>query len=122
MIATILAVVMLGAPPDSGLYVTFDAVMPDSGNIGTCAKPIMVPLPDGPLWFRYRLFGVPAPNMHTDDSVRCAKRDTVRVFRAVPRMALWIRYAWSYRYGMDGGIVQIHGCARRKLLVPMEAK
>lgn len=117
MIAAILTVVMLGAPPDSGLYVTFQSVMPDSGNIGTCAKPRMVPLPDGPLWFRYRLFGIPAANLYTDDSVRCAKRDTVRVSRAVPRWSAWIRYAWSYRYGMNGGVQQYNGCARPKLLV-----
>ena len=112
MLAAILAIVIAGAPPDSGAYVTWGARMPITDMAGTCRNPVRIAPRGDSIVYRWRVFGVPAANGYQDDSVRVARGDSVNVSMPVPRVTLWICYDWASKFGPPA----IHGCAKRRLL------
>lgn len=110
------ALVYLGNPQKLGPVVQWDARPPRTDASGTCAKPVAVPATRDSLWYKCRVFGIPRAGLWRDDSVFVSRRDTVRVTMVVPRVANYIGYEWAYRYGFNGGRVQLSGCARSKFL------
>lgn len=129
--AVVLALVIHGAIPDSGFYVTRAFTMPqaDMARGGTCRTPGAQPVSYDSLWCRWRLFGVPVVNRWRDDSVWVSRSDTVVVVEPVPTLKLWIMYVYgSVSIPCFGPTVvrrqcpQVYGCARRWLLVPKVAQ
>lgn len=119
--ALVLAIVIAGARPDSGAFVTFDCVATAYNDSGPCRYPTHKVAAGDSVRIHWRIFSIPSIGKWIDDSVRVARGDTARVTVTVREVKYYIRYAWLSRVGMSNGPKTFYGCAKPMLLTARTA-